>query len=130
MSYEQTVEVRTSDGALIRLFDFMGFAVTESRLGKNKKIILCVPFIDGQVAVLESGKVGLLDIESDPVSEEPSAVTMIAKILEVNERDHDLLVNAGVGDLYVIPDGDVSAFKVGDIVKFKAQRLDLLEILE
>ncbi len=130
MSYEQTVNVKTSAGSVIRLFDFMGFAVNESRLGKNKKVVLCVPYIDGEVAVLESGKPQLLDSDFDSESTVPSRVTLIAKVLETSSEDHDLLVDAGFGKIYVIPNGDVSEFSAGDIIKFKARRLDLLEILE
>lgn len=130
MSYEQTVNVRTSDGTLIRLFDFMGFTVTESRLGKNKKVVLCVPYIDGEVTVLESGTPQLLESDFDRESNEPSTATLIGRVMETSSEDHDLLVDAGFGEIYVIPNGDVTEFSAGDIIKFRAQRLDLLEILE
>ena len=130
MSYEQTVNVRINEGSVIRLFDFVGFAVNESRLGKNKKLVLCVPYIDGKVAVLESGKPQLLDSDFDWENEEPSRLTLIAKVLETNREDHDLLVDVGFGEIYVIPNVAVSNFNAGDIIKFKARRLDLLEILD
>lgn len=130
MSYEQTVNVRTNEGSVIRLFDFMGFAVNESRLGKNKRLILCVPYIDGQISVLESGRPQLLESNFDWESEDPSQLTLIAKILEVNSEDHDLLVDAGIGEIYVLLESDAYNFKTGDIIQFKARRLDLLEILE
>ncbi|MBI4833146.1 MAG: hypothetical protein HY801_16645 [Candidatus Lindowbacteria bacterium] len=130
MSYEQTVAVKTDGGTLIRLFDFMGFAVTESRLGKGKKLILCVPAIEGEIAVLESATPGVLDSDFEPANVAPSKVTLVAKVLDVNEADHDLLVDAGFGQLYVIPHENVSRFNAGDIIKFKADRVDLLEILE
>ena len=130
MSYEQTVNVRINEGAVIRLFDFMGFAVNESRLGKNKKVVLCVPYIDGKVAVLESGKPQIVESDFDWESEDPSRLTLIAEVLETNNEDHDMLVDAGFGEIYVLPEKDVSDFKVGDIIKFKAERLDLIEIFE
>lgn len=130
MSYEQTVNVRINDGSVIRLFDFMGFAVNESRLGKGKKLVLCVRHIDGEIAVIDSGTPRLVDTDFDWDGESPSSLTLIAEILEANVEDHDLLVDAGFGEFYVLPDGDVSAFTAGDLITFKAQRLDLLEILE
>ncbi|RJP64429.1 MAG: hypothetical protein C4532_19240 [Candidatus Abyssobacteria bacterium SURF_17] len=130
MSYEQLVTVRLNDGLVLRLFDFMGFAVNESRLGKNKRIVLCVRHIDGEITVLDTGRPGLLESDFDSKIEEPSKMTLVAKVLETNKEDHDLLVDASFGALYVIPDADVSRFKAGDIIKFKAERLDLIEILE
>ena len=130
MSYEQTVNVRTNDGSVIRLFDFIGFAVNESRLGRNKKIVLCVRYIDGGVAVLESGTPQLVDNDFEWESEAPSRLTLIGEVREVHREDDDLLVNVGFGDIYVIPDEDVSAFNAGDVIKFKAERVDLLEIVE
>jgi len=130
MSYEQTVNVRTGEGSVFRLFDFMGFAVNESRLGKNKKIVLCVRYIEGEVAVLESGDPQLLDNDFEWESEDPSRLMLIGKVLENNSEDYGLLVDVGFGKIFVIPDEDVSAFSECDIIKFKAQRLDLLEILE
>jgi hypothetical protein len=130
MSYEQTVEVRVDGGTVIRLFDFMGFAVNESRLGKNKKIVLCVPYIDGEIALLESGAPRLLENDFDWETQNPSRITMIARVLEINKEDQDMLVDAGFGKLYIIPSDDVSRFTPGDIIKFTAQRLDLIEILE
>lgn len=130
MSYEQTVNVRTNEGSVIRLFDFMGFAVNESRLGKGKKVVLCVPSIDGDMVVLESGTPGLLENDFDWDSDEPSRVTLIARVLEIDREDRDLLVDAGFGEVHVIAEGAVADFNEGDIVKFKADRLDLIEILE
>ncbi|GAB4350395.1 MAG: hypothetical protein Kow0099_33900 [Candidatus Abyssubacteria bacterium] len=130
MSYEQTVEVRLADGLILRLFDFMGFAVNESRLGKHKKIVLCVPYIDGEVAILESGTPQVVQTDFDWGTQEPSMVTMIARILDTSNEDQDLLVDVGFGELYVIPSSDVSRFKVGDIIEFTARRVDLIEILE
>jgi len=130
MSYEQTVDVRTSDGAIVRLLDFMGFSVNESRLGKNKKVVLCVPYIDGEITLLEAGFPCLLENDFDPEGEAPSRLTFIAKVQEANRDDHDLLVDVGFGTIYVLPDHDKFDFKTGDIIRFKAGRLDLLEILE
>ena len=130
MSYEQTVDVRTNDGSLIRLFDFMGFAVNESRLGKNKKVILCIPYIDGDIAVLDSGKPQLLESDFDPKSDAPSRLTLSAKVLEVNSDDHDILVDAGFGIIYVLWDTDQITLNAGDVIKFMTPRLDLLEILD
>ncbi len=130
MSYEQTVNVRINGGSVIRLFDFMGFAVNESRLGKGKKLVLCVRHIDGEIITINSGTPRLVETDFEWDSESPSMVTLIAKVLETNVEDHDLLVDAGFGQLYVLPDGKVSTFKAGDLITFKAQRLDLLEILE
>jgi hypothetical protein len=130
MSYEQTVNIRTNDGSIIRLFDFMGFAVNESRLGEGKRIVLCVPYIDGEISVLESGEPRLLKNDFDSNNEEPSRLTLVAKVLEANREDNDLLVDAGFGKLYILPDTDVSAVNAGDLVQFTARRLDLLEIIE
>lgn len=130
MSYEQTVNVRLGDGSVIRLFDFMGFAVNESRLGKGKKLVLCVPYIDGEVEKLESGEPRILESDFDWETEEASRLTLTARVLEANTEDHDLLVDAGFGEIYVLPEAGVSGFDVGDIIKFRARRLDLLEILE
>jgi hypothetical protein len=131
MSYEQTVVVVTKHGDAIRLLDFMGFAVTESRLGKGKKLVLCIPYIDGDIAVLESGTPQLLENDFVRESENPSKLTLIAKIIETNVKDHDLLIDVGFGKLYLIPpDGQIERFKAGDIIKFTARRVDLLEILE
>ena len=130
MSYEQTVNVRTNDGSLIRLLDFMGFAVNESRLGMNKKVVLCVPYIDGEITALESGAPCLVENDFDPESENPSRLTFIAEVLEANREDHDLLIDAGFGKIYVLLDGSDSHFNAGNIISFKARRLDLLEIFE
>lgn len=130
MSYEQTVNIRTSDGSLIRLFDFMGFAVNESRLGKGKRIVLCVPYIDGEMAVLESGEPRLLENDFREDSEEPSRPTLIARVVEANREDNDLLVDAGFGKLYVLLDDDVFGIEAGDLIQFTARRVDLLEIIE
>ena len=130
MSYEQTVNIRTSDGSIIRLFDFMGFAVNESRLGKGKRIVLCVPYINGEITVLESGEPQLLENDFDAENEEPSRLTLTARVLEANREDNDLLVDAGFGKIYILPDADVSNVDAGDIIQFTARRLDLLEIIE
>jgi hypothetical protein len=130
MSYEQTVNIKTNDGSILRLFDFMGFAVNESRLGKGKRIVLCVPYIDGEIAVLESGKPRLLENDYSAENEEPSRLTLIADVVESNREDNDLLVDAGFGKIYVLPDADVSNINAGDIIQFTARRLDLLEIIE
>jgi hypothetical protein len=129
-SYEQTVNVRTNDGSIIRLFDFMGFAVNESRLGKGKRIVLCVPYIDGEISVLESGEPQLLENDFSEDNEEPSRLTLVARVLESNKEDNDLLVDAGLGKIYILPDADVSGIDAGDIIQFTARRVDLLEIIE
>ncbi len=129
-SYEQTVNVRTCDGDLIRLFDFMGFAVNESRLGKGKKIVLCVPYIEGDVTLLESGEPGPVGNDFDPQSVTPTKLTLIACILEADAEDQGLLVDVGFGELYVIADTGISELDEGDVIRFRASRLDLLEILE
>jgi hypothetical protein len=130
MSYEQTVNIRTNNGSIIRLFDFMGFAVNESRLGKNKRIVLCVPYVDGEMVVLDSGEPQLLENDFSADNEEPSRLTLVAKVLETNREDNDLLVDAGFGKIYILPDADVSSINTGDIIQFTARRLDLLEIIE
>lgn len=130
MSYEQTVIVTTKDGETIRLLDFMGFAVTESRLGKGKKLVLCVPYIDGDITMLDSGAPRIIDNDFDETNDAPSKVTVIARVIETNSADDDLLVDAGVGEIYVIPAVPVSRFRAGDIIQFRAKRVDLLEILE
>ena len=130
MSYEQTVEVRTNDGQVIRLFDFMGFAVNESRLGKGKRVVLCVPYIEGEIERLDSGTPQILENDFDWETDQPSRLTLIARVIEASEQDHDLLVDAGFGKLYVIPEGEFPGFRPGDIIKFTAKRVDLIEILE
>lgn len=130
MSYEQTVNIKTNDGSIIRLFDFMGFAVNESRLGPGKRIVLCVPYIDGEITVLESGEPQLLENDFDAENEEPSRLALTAKVLEANREDNDLLVDAGFGKIYILPDADISNVDAGDIIQFTARRLDLLEIIE
>lgn len=130
MSYEQMVNVRIDGGSIIRLFDFLGFAVNESRLGEGKKVVLCVCYIDGKITVLERGEPGLLESDFDPQNEAPSKLTLAARILGIDEKDHELLVDAGFGKIYVLPDEDVSGFNTGDIIRFKADRLDLIEIME
>lgn len=130
MSYEQTVNIRTNEGTVIKLLDFMGFAVTEERLGKGKRIVLCIPYVDGEISILDSGEPGLVECNFEWESDTPSRVTVIARVLESSKEDHDLLVDAGFGKIYIIPDEDVSIFKIGDIIKLSTDRLDLIEILE
>jgi hypothetical protein len=130
MSYEQTVNVRTKDGELIRLFDFMGFAVNESRLGPGKKLVLCVRHINGEIALLQSGKPHIVSNDFAWESETASRLTIVGEVVEANTEDHDLLVDVGFGEIYVLPDDEISRFTAGDTIMFKAERLDLLEILE
>ena len=99
-------------------------------MGKNKKIVLSVRHIDGDVTVLGSGEPRLLDTDVDWEGGDPSKVTLVARVLETNRGDHDLLVDAGFGSMYFIPDLDVSNLKPGDIIRFRAHRLDLIEILD
>jgi hypothetical protein len=129
MSYEQTVDVRTNKGSYIRLFDFMGFVVNESRLGK-KKVILCVPYIDGEIEVLQSREPQLLESNFGQENDDPSEATVIAKVLDINREDQDMLVDAGFGEMYVLMDADKYVLNAGDVIKFRAHRLDLLEILD
>ena len=90
----------------------------------------CVRQIEGEIDTIDSGTPQLVDNDFEWDSESPSTLTLIAEVLEANAEDHDLLVDAGFGEFYVLPDGDVSAFKTGDIITFTARRFDLLEILE
>ena len=129
-SYEQTVNVRTRDGDLIRLFDFMGFAVNESRLGKGKRVVLCAPYIDGDVSLLESAEPGPVDNDFDPHSVTPTKLTLVARIVEADSEDQGLLVDVGFGELYVIADTGICELREDALIQFTASRLDLLEILE